>query len=283
MRIQRNSPLAPYTTLKVGGPAEALAAVSTASEMGEALRWARERGLPHLVLGKGSNILFADEGFPGLVIVSEITHLEQQGPRFRVGAGYPFTRLGIQTARLGYTGLEFASGIPGSVGGAVYMNAGAAGQETADTLELVEVLTSGGESRHYRREELVFSYRTSPFQNRDEAIVSATFCLREEGGARERQREYLIRRQKSQPLTECSAGCFFRNPEGTSAGALIDRCGLKGLSEGPIAISDLHANFLVNRGGGTAAQVRSLSARIKGEVKRQTGVDLHEEVRYISG
>ena len=266
----------------VGGGAEYFVEVKSSSEMREALLWAKAHKIRPFILGKGSNLLFDDAGFAGLVILNQIAHFEQKGALFRVGAGYSFARLGIQTARLGFAGLEFACGVPGSVGGAVFMNAGAGGQETQEVLEEVEVVTFEGESKRLSRGDLPFSYRTSPFQKGGMAIVSATFRLREAEEARSEQLSYLSHRQKTQPLTDKSSGCIFRNPEGEAAGALIERCGLKGVSVGRATVSILHGNFIVNEGGATCEEVRQLIERVKGEVKKRAGVDLREEVRYIS-
>jgi UDP-N-acetylmuramate dehydrogenase len=282
MEIERDVPLARYCTFRVGGPARFFAQVKSGEEMAQALAFAREQELPHWILGNGSNTLFDDRGYCGLVIHNQIDHLEQTEQMLRVGAGYRFNRLAIVTANAGWSGLEFGAAIPGSVGGAVYMNAGASGQETAYALREVTCVDSAGNQTIYRCEGMRFGYRESPFQEGLGAIVEALFELREDAEARERQREMLSHRRLSQPLADKSAGCAFRNPEGHSAGRLIDQCGLKGQQLGEAQVSEVHANFIVNRGGATCDQIRALISSVKETVFKAHGVELEEELRYVN-
>lgn len=281
--IRQDEPLSSYCTLGVGGPARYLIEVHQVEELLSALAFSREKGLSHLVLGKGSNTLFDDKGFNGLVIVNKIDFFEDLGlGRFRVGAGYSFSRLGVQTARLGWGGLEFASGIPASVGGAVFMNAGANGRETAEALESVEYLDADGQMHCYSKEFLTFGYRTSSFQGRDGSIIAATFALKKEPEARGKQLKILDYRIKTQPYSEKSAGCIFRNPSpGVAAGALIEQCGLKGTAFGGAEVSSLHGNFLINKRGATAEEMKALIAKVKNEVLAKKGIALESEVRMI--
>jgi UDP-N-acetylmuramate dehydrogenase len=249
----------------------------------EALEKAGQAQLPYFILGKGSNCLFDDAGFYGLVIQNRIDYFRPLPEGiFEVGAGFSFPLLGVRSARAGWSGLEFASGIPGTVGGAIAMNAGANGQETSQWLTSIEVVTPSLERRIYRREEVDFGYRTSPFQHNGEVIVGATFALKSSSQARSLQLSMLEKRQKSQPLSEKSAGCIFRNPLGTSAGALIDQSGLKNSQIGQARVSSMHANFIVNLEAAKACDVRSLVKEIKQRVKEVTGYDLEEEVKYIN-
>ncbi|GAQ81595.1 UDP-N-acetylmuramate:NADP+ oxidoreductase [Klebsormidium nitens] len=256
--------------------------------MAHVLRYCHREKIPTFVLGKGSNVLFDDRGFNGCVILNRVEFIEPgQENLFRAGAGVGFNTLGILTARLGFTGLEFASGIPGTVGGAVFMNAGAHGCETGDVVDSVEIVTAEGTSRTLTRDngELAWSYRTSPFQQMEglAAIVAATFKLDKSGDARKRQLTFMDSRRQTQPITAKTAGCVFRNPGGgqPSAGALLDQLGLKGLSIGGAQVSEKHANFLVNTGSATCEDIRVLIDEVKKRVKEKTEVELHEEIRYV--
>lgn len=238
--------------------------------------------LPTLILGKGSNCLFDDAPFEGLVIVNKIDTCEIEGTHVTVGAGASFSLLGAQTARRGLSGLEFASGIPATVGGAVFMNAGANDQETAETLRSVTYMLSSGEIREWHHEELAFGYRTSPFQQMKGCILSARFELKPKADARSAQLALVERRMQTQPLRDKSAGCIFRNPgPKMSAGKLIEQCGLKGVTVGGAKVSEVHANFLINAGGARASDVRALIALVQARVREKTGVHLEPEVRML--
>jgi UDP-N-acetylmuramate dehydrogenase len=200
---------------------------------------------------------------------------------FYVGAGYSFSLLGSQTARQGWSGLEFASGIPGSVGGAVYMNAGANGQQTCDTLVSVDYITEEGHYLILPRAELQFAYRTSPFQTQKGAIAGATFQLESSSTARNKQLEIIRYRQDTQPYNAKSAGCVFRNPSCASAGALIQQCGLKGVSIGGAQISEKHANFLINHQNATAQDILDLIHLVQKEVYHKMEISLDIEICYI--
>jgi UDP-N-acetylmuramate dehydrogenase len=277
-----NRPLKDLCTLGIGGPARSCLEVRTIEEMQSSLIACHQGRIPYLILGKGSNSLFDDRGFDGLVLLNKIGFYEEIAPGiFHVGAGYSFSLLGVQTARKGWSGLEFASGIPGSVGGAVFMNAGANGTETSDTLVSVDFIDEHGQQQLLKKEDLCFSYRTSPFQKMSGAIVGATFQLTPSLQARHRQMEMISYRMKTQPYQEKSAGCIFRNCASSSAGALIDRCGLKGLSVGGAKVSELHANFIINAGEALATDVLTLIALIQAQVKEQTGIELESEIRVI--
>ena len=278
---QRAKPLKCFSTLGIGGPARYFAEAKKCEQMQEMFAFASHVHLPVFILGKGSNCLFDDRGFDGLVILNRIDYLEHKEGVFRAGSGYSFARLGGVTARLGWSGLEFASGIPATVGGAIYMNAGSNGKETAETLFEVGYVTETGELLRLKKEELHFGYRTSTFQERKGAIVEAIFHLKPLVEAKETQKKMLDYRLKTQPYGEKSAGCAFRNPSLCAAGKLIEDCGLKGESVGGAVISNLHANFIVNQGGATAQDILNLMQNIKEKIYQKRGILLEEEIRYI--
>lgn len=279
-----NKSLHELSTFKIGGPARYFTEVTTIEQMRDALRFCRENHLRYQLLGKGSNSLFDDRGFDGLVIASRIDFIEYPTPlQVRAGAGYSFSRLGAQTARNGLKGLEFASGIPGSVGGAVYMNAGANGGDTSGVLASVDFIDADGNLQTFARHDLSFGYRTSPFQEMRGAVVAATFTLTPDPEARQRQITIVDYRKRTQPYTQPSAGCVFRNPgEGCqSAGALIEQSGLKGMRLGGAQVSDLHANFIVNSDAASAVEVLQLMALVQETVYQKKGVSLESEVLYV--
>ncbi|KAG6542010.1 hypothetical protein Mapa_016573 [Marchantia paleacea] len=286
--FERGKRLSELSTLGIGGPAKYFVEVHDESQMSTAIRICREKNIRCFIVGKGSNCLFDDRGFDGCVILNSLKFLESQGRGvYRVGSGYPFNTLGIQTSKDGFTGLEFASGIPGTVGGAIFMNASANGQETANAIKSVEVLCADGERivHHKGHSDLVYGYRLSPYQTMPGfmAILAATFELEPCLDARQRHKSLLERRKKTQPVAAKSAGCIFRNP-GTgsqSAGALIEQAGLKGIEVGRAKVSDIHANFLLNAGGSSAADMINLIELVKQQVKIKLGVDLREEVIYV--
>lgn len=273
--------ISPLTTFGIGGPARWSIEVKTVAEMQEALRFCSAKKLPFFILGKGSNCLFDDRGLNAALIINKIDFMEESEGRFHVGAGYSFSRLGALTARRGYTGLEFASGIPGSVGGAVFMNAGANGTETCESLVSVDFVDESGMLQTLPKEKLRFAYRTSSFHSMRGAIVGATFELTPCKEAREKQLKIIEYRTNTQPYGDKSAGCIFRNPTGDHAGALIEKSGLKGFSVGGATVSPMHANFIVNKEGASAQNVLKLIQSIQSVIKEKWNVDLENEVRYI--
>uniref|UniRef100_A0A7S0N1Z3 UDP-N-acetylmuramate dehydrogenase n=1 Tax=Pyramimonas obovata TaxID=1411642 RepID=A0A7S0N1Z3_9CHLO len=287
--LEEGKLLGELCTWRIGGPARYATNVHDIETLRAVARFANENDLELLVVGKGSNVLFDDRGFDGIVVVNKMCYVEErENGVFRVGGGMHFDRLGWLTTRRDYTGLEFATGIPGTVGGAIFMNAGANAQTAVDTLQSVEYLTKDGELKELRRDrgELdTFSYRYSPFQDMKDlvSITAATFKLAHDPEAAERAKQMSIRRKASQPLADYTAGCVFRNPGGVSAGLLIDKAGLKGSSVGGAAVSKIHANFFINdKGiGTTAKEMRQLIQGVKDEIFAETGHVLHEEVRHI--
>lgn len=281
-KFERKRPLKDLTTFGIGGPADYFIEVQDIPTMQELLLFCKNHQLPYFILGKGSNLLFDDLGFAGVVIANRIQFLNKiEENTWHVGAGYSFSLLGSQTARQGWAGLEFASGIPGSVGGAVYMNAGANAGETCHTLVSVDFVTEEGELLSLPKEELAFGYRFSSFQQKSGAIVAATFRLTKSLDARQKQLDIIQYRKKTQPYDAKSAGCIFRNPSCAHAGTLIEQSGLKGKTIGGARVSCLHANFVTNTGNASAIDILNLIEHICQEVKARTGFDLEHEIRYI--
>lgn len=276
-----DEPLSRHCSFEIGGPARFFVEVRKEEDLVPLLSYSYQEQLPFFILGKGSNILFEDRGFNGIVIVLRNNKYHMEDGLFTVGGGYSFARLGKLASRQGYTGLEFASGIPGSVGGAIFMNAGANGQETQDTLEWVEYLDITGIKTLYQKKDLVFSYRYSSFQNSKGIILNAAFRLQKGEEPQKKQREYLSYRLHSQPYKLPSAGCIFRNTQTAPAGFLIEKCGLKGERVGGAAVSHEHANFIINLGEATSHDILTLIEKIKNSVFEETGIMLIEEIKKI--
>lgn len=267
--------------MQIGGPAHEFITVDSMEGMQEVLRHCFISKRDFFILGKGSNCLFHDDGFKGLIILNKIGFCSFEQETVSVGAGYSFSYLGAQTAKKGLSGLEFASGIPGSVGGAIYMNAGASSSETANCLQEVTFIDQRGEMEVLSRDQMDFSYRFSSFQNRKGAIVAAKFRLTKTEDAKQKQLSLINYRIKTQPYKDLSAGCIFRNPDKISAGALIEKCGLKGARIGDAEVSLMHANFIINKKKATASQVYALANLIQKTVKEKEGVELKMEILFI--
>lgn len=271
--------LSKYTTIGAGGLAKYLYVVTSERHLSTLLKAHPDE--PLLVLGRGSNAVISDRGFDGVVIINKIEGFEIDANQVVCGGGVNFSLVGVRSAKAGLAGLEFACGIPGSVGGAVVMNAGANGQETCDHLSMVRAMTRTGDIVTYTRDELSFSYRMSSFQKSGEIVVGAHFDLQYDAAARQRQIDILSRRQATQPLRESSAGCIFRNPPGGSAGQLIEQAGLKGLRVGGAEVSSVHANFIINKEGASGSDIAALADLVQQRVKEATGICLEREVRLI--
>lgn len=280
-RFQAHKPLKELSTFGIGGSAKYFIEISTIEDMQGLIAFCGREGLDYIVIGKGSNCLFDDRGFDGVAILNKISFCTIEGLRVHVGAGYSFSLLGVQTARKGLSGLEFASGIPATVGGAVYMNAGANKQETKDHLYEVSFVNEMGELEVLKKSDLHFAYRTSSFQKRKGAIVSVVFHLTENAEARKKQLAIIDYRTKTQPYGEKSAGCVFRNPVEGSAGALIEKSGLKGVGLGGAEVSLMHANFIINKADAKTKDVLALASQVQERVKESTGIELEMEIRCI--
>jgi len=281
--IEEQVSLKKFSTFQVGGTARYFFKATTIEDFEFALNWAHTKAIPWMVIGRGSNTLFSDAGFDGLIILSSLQYMHQEETIFTVGSGFSFSYLGIKTAKLGFSGLEFASGIPGSVGGAIYMNAGAQGGETFDTLKQVKFLDEGGRLITLKKEAISHSYRKTLFHEKKGIIIEGTFELQKKEDARLKQQELLEYRLATQPYDQPSLGCFFKNPNGgVGAGQLIDQCGLKGLAIGGAQVSTLHANFIVNLNQATTQDVITLMDLVKKKVFEQTGINLQDEIKLIN-
>ena len=280
-------PLSRHTSFQIGGPAALFCEPQNKRQLARAIAVCRQAGVRYYLLGKGTNILFADEGFDGVVIhIGEMLgNIECNGLSVTAQAGAALAKVCIAAANEGLSGLEFAYGIPGCVGGAVYMNAGAYGGEIKDVLACATFLDETGAERTLQAGELQLGYRTSVFEREPWCILSATFTLREDdtGPIRERMADYARRRMEKQPLDMPSAGSTFKRPVGGYAAALIDAAGLKGYAVGGAQVSEKHAGFVVNRGGATFDDVLRLMDHIRSEVLRTSGVELEPEVKIIRG
>lgn len=281
LKWKKDVRLAPYSTYRIGGPAKLFLSLKTKQEAVDALTFCHKEQIPIYILGKGSNTLFADEGFNGAVLLNEIDFFEKDENIIYAGSGLSFPWLGFQTTKMELSGLEYAAGVPGSLGGAIYMNAGAMGQEIKNIVEEVEFLSMNGEIHNFTQEDLLFKYRWSCFHLTKGMILSAKLKLNPSKEAREKQKEHLYKRQASQPLKEASCGCVFRNLDCIPAGALIDELGLKGVSIGDAQISTTHANFIVNKGGAKAQDILSLVKLIEEKAAQKRGLKLQKEIRFI--
>ena len=286
MTYEREAPLARYTSFRIGGPAKRMAFPKDGSQMVLLIAFARSCGARPLVIGNGTNLLFPDAGVDRLVVntreYAEVS-IDAQG-RVVAESGASLARTAVFAQQRGLTGLEFAHGIPGSVGGAVCMNAGAYGGEMRQVVESASVLFPDEGVKRLRGEELSFSYRHSLLAERPDAVVlSAVFALSagEPEEIRSKMDELMTRRKASQPLEYPSAGSTFKRPEGYFAAARIDECGLKGLTVGGAQVSEKHAGFVINRGGATCADVTALMAEIQRRVWKEKGVRLEPEVKVI--
>ena len=290
MELRVNEPMSKHTTFRIGGPAALMALPKSVSETKTVLRAAHELGIEPFFLGNGSNLLVADEGYPGFVMklsgrysVDELNRVWETNRLLMTGGAVLLSSLSGCALGRNLTGLEFASGIPGSVGGAVTMNAGAYGGEMAQVLESVTFLDETGEVCTLPASACGFGYRKSIFSDRKCLILKACFHLEQGDPAaiKARMEELAAKRKKKQPLEYPSAGSMFKRPPGHFAAALIDQCGLKGLTVGGAQVSEKHAGFVVNRGGATCADVLALVDQVKEEVLRQTGVELEMEVKVL--
>lgn len=285
-RVLVNEALARYTTMKIGGPADILIVPKHVAGIEKTLQLVTKYKTKWTVIGRGSNLLVSDLGIEGVVIrLGEgLDHLEVEKHRVRVGGGYPLIKLSTLLSRQGLSGLEFASGIPGSVGGAVYMNAGAHKSDISNILSKALILFENGTIDWLTHEEMEFSYRTSVLQTKRPGIVlEAEFQLRvgeREGivSVMQKNKDY---RRETQPWNHPCAGSIFRNPIPYFAGNLIEKAGLRGYQIGGAQISEMHGNFIINTGGASAQDVLSLIALIKQTIKDKFGVEMHTEVEII--
>ncbi|WP_054949477.1 UDP-N-acetylmuramate dehydrogenase [Numidum massiliense] len=284
--VLTDEPLVKYTTWRVGGSADLFVYPKSKRELQQTMTVLHREGIPWHAIGRGSNLLVRDNGIRGAVIkVGEgLDHLTIEGTRVTAGGGYSFVRLAGKTAKAGLSGLEFASGIPGNVGGAVFMNAGAHGSDVSRTLVSAEVILEDGSFKTLSAADLNFRYRTTALQEHVHGVVAeATFALKKGNPAQIMAdvRAFKQRRNRTQPLNHPCAGSVFRNPPGDHAGRLIEAAGLKGYRVGDAEVSTLHANFIVNNGKATAADILTLIGDVQKTVLETYGIVLHPEVRVV--
>lgn len=284
MEVRINEPMKVHTSFRAGGPAAWYAEPETADELGALVSLCRKAGMPWYILGNGSNLLVSDRGYPGLMIgTGRFDRLETEGEILRAGAGVLLSRAASMALKCGLTGLEFAAGIPGTVGGACVMNAGAYGSETKDVLLSATVLTPEGQVRRIPAEELGLGYRTSCIPGNGYVVLEAEYALTggEPEAIKARMDELFAKRREKQPLEYPSAGSTFKRPQGHFAGQLIQEAGLKGFSLGGAAVSEKHAGFVINRNGATASEIYELCMEVKRRVLEQSGVELELEVKLL--
>jgi UDP-N-acetylmuramate dehydrogenase len=283
--VREHEPLEPHSWYGIGGRARYFLELSDDTPLPELLAHLNDDRLPYQVIGAATNTLFAAPELPGLTIKLATRELSIMDEIVSVSAGYLMPKLAAEAAKAGLAGLEFAAGVPGSVGGSVFGNAGAFGGEVKDQLRSAEVMDEHGQRHSLRADECGFAYRDSIFkaQRLRWVIVSATFAARKEPAAQVRARllEVQKHRRETQPIEQRSLGSTFKNPPGDSAGRLIDAAGLKGMRIGGAQISPKHANFIVNLGGATADDVLALMAEMRERVFERFGIELEPEVRVI--
>lgn len=283
IEYRQNEPMRAHTTFKIGGEADIFIIPASPAALIYAVKKCNELEIPYFILGNGSNLLVSDGGIEGAVIsLSGINGIISDGEKITCGAGAMLSSVCLKALSLSLTGLEFAYGIPGTAGGALYMNAGAYGGQMADVIESAECLTALGEIKTLKKEDMRLGYRSSVFKNGGLIIISLTLALKK-GDKTEIKTEMddlLNRRKQKQPLEYPSAGSTFKRPEGYFAGALIEKNGLKGLTVGGAQVSEKHAGFVINRGGATAADVKALIGKIQKKVFENDGVMLEPEVIF---
>ncbi len=277
-----NEPMSAHTTFKIGGAADILITVRTIDELQTTVNACKASDIPVMILGNGSNLLVSDNGIEGAVITldGDFKEITVDGDTITSGAGAKLSRLCSVALENSLTGLEFAYGIPGSVGGAMYMNAGAYGGEMKDVALSVTALTPDGEIREVPAEELQLGYRTSVFKTNGDIILFSKYKLEQgdQAAIKAKMDDVMDRRKTKQPLEFPSAGSVFKRPEGAFAGTLIEQCGLKGKTVGGAQVSEKHAGFIINIGGATCDDVMGLVKLVQDTVKAETGYFLEREI-----
>ena len=283
--VEENVTLAPYTTFKVGGAADLFVCPKNLVELLDTLAICKENNAPYFLLGAGSNLLVSDKGIRGVVIKlgDGFDYAHAKGNTILAGAGVSLAKLASEAKNASLTGLEFASGIPGTLGGAVYMNAGAYGGEMKDVIDEVSFIDDDGTVKTISGKECEFGYRKSIFSDGNKIIISVKVTL--ESGDKDKisetMRDLNARRKEKQPLEYASAGSTFKRPEGYFAGALIEEAGLKGTSVGDAEVSEKHAGFVINKGSATAKDISDLISLVQEKVFEKSGVKLETEVKMI--
>lgn len=283
--VLQNEPMSNHTTFKIGGPADYFVMPETPNQVRDVYLAAKERGVPVFIMGNGSNLVVGDRGIRGVVIClfKRMDSIVVEGEKVIVGCGALLSKVAATVCREGLAGFEFASGIPGTVGGGVYMNAGAYGPELKDIIISVSYMDQEGNFGELTADQCEFGYRTSIFGKKGYIILGCTFGLTRGNSEeiRELINEYTKRRTSKQPIEKPSAGSVFKRPEGYFAGTLIEGAGLKGFTIGGAQVSEKHAGFIVNIGGATAKDVMDLIAHIQKTVYEKDGVKLETEVKLV--
>lgn len=283
--VRQNEPMKSHTTFRIGGPADYYLCPHSTKELQEVLVICREEQVPFFILGNGSNLLVSDKGYRGVVVQlwKNYSDIKTEGTCITAKAGALLSKIAAEALDAGLTGMEFAAGIPGTLGGAVVMNAGAYGGEMKDIIREVKVLDRAGNIQTLSGEEMNFGYRTSIVKERGYIVLSAVLELKP--GKREEIRrnmeELKGKRVSKQPLDMPSAGSTFKRPEGHFAGKLIMDAGLRGFSVGGAQVSEKHCGFVVNKGNATAEDVLELIREVQEQVKKQFGVELEPEVKFL--
>jgi UDP-N-acetylmuramate dehydrogenase len=283
LSLERDAPLGPLTTLRVGGPADRMATAESLEDLIAALECAWTAGVPAGVIGKGSDIVVADAGVRGLVIRNRADAIEIEGRTVHAASGAAMASLVKRCSAAGLAGIEFGISIPGSVGGAVWANAGAHDREMKDVVVSVDAWTAAGGRVGLDNEACAFAYRDSRFKESGEIVLGTTIDLAdgERDAIAARVAAHQARRKATQPLADQNAGSVFRNPPGDHAGRLIDATGLKGFRIGSAQVSTLHANFIVVDRGGSASDVRAVGDQVRARVAEAHGVELRYEIEFI--
>lgn len=281
----REEPMKKHITFRVGGPAACFLTPSTKEQIREILHICQEEKTPYFILGNGSNLLVSDQGFDGVVlqVYKNMNQVTVEGEHLRVQAGALLSATARKALEAGLTGMEFAAGIPGTMGGAAVMNAGAYGGEMKDILESVTVLTPEGEQKELKNEELQLGYRTSVVKEKGYIVLEAVLSLKkgDPEAIKSRMDELKEQRVTKQPLEYPSAGSTFKRPEGYFAGKLVQDAGLRGFRVGDAMVSEKHCGFVINAGEATAAQVDELMKQVSAKVREQFGVTLEPEVKRL--
>ncbi len=284
--ILLQEPMAGHTTFRIGGPADCLLQIENEEQLKSLQRYLSLVEVPYFILGNGSNLLVSDMGYPGVVIQigPKMSRIQVEGCRITAQAGALLSQVAKAALEHGLTGLEFASGIPGSVGGGVVMNAGAYGGELSQVVTQVDAVSRDGESLEFDRDVMEFGYRTSALRKKPFTVTSVTFTLQpgQQEEIRARMEELAARRREKQPLEYPSAGSVFKRPEGYFAGKLIMEAGMRGYQVGGARVSDKHCGFIVNTGKATASDVMDVICEVQERVKECFGVDLEREIVYLS-
>ena len=284
-KVLVNEPMASHTTFRIGGPADYFVMPETVEELANVLKLCKEENTPYFILGNGSNLLVGDKGFRGVVIqlYKNFDGLSMEGTKITAKSGAMLIRVAKEAGKAGLTGLEFASGIPGTIGGAMVMNAGAYGGEMKDVVTSVTVLTKDGDIKTLSGDEMNFRYRGSVVEDEGYIVLEAVMELKEGNleEIQERMDELSVQRRTKQPIEYPSAGSTFKRPEGYFAGKLIQDAELRGYQVGGAQVSEKHCGFVINVGGATAADVMQLMQDVSDKVMEQFGVTLEPEVKRI--